>query len=186
MDVKIPSDLPSGDYLLRAEAIALHTAASSGGAQLYMSCYQLTVAGSGAASPPTVSFPGAYKASDPGILVNIHAKLSTYVAPGPSIYAGGSLRTPGGQCANCAATCTAGKGTVGTALAAQPSSAASLDGSSSAGSTGATGGSSGAAACAQAAFQQCGGNGYTGCTTCGAGLSCKAVSPPYYSQCQAA
>lgn len=38
MDVKIPSDIPAGDYLLRAETIALHTAASSGGAQFYMTC----------------------------------------------------------------------------------------------------------------------------------------------------
>lgn len=38
MDVKIPSDIPAGDYLLRAEVIALHTAGQSGGAQFYMSC----------------------------------------------------------------------------------------------------------------------------------------------------
>lgn len=38
LDVKIPTDLAPGDYLLRAEVIALHTASSSGGAQFYMSC----------------------------------------------------------------------------------------------------------------------------------------------------
>lgn len=38
MNVKIPSDIAAGDYLLRAEAIALHTAGSAGGAQFYMSC----------------------------------------------------------------------------------------------------------------------------------------------------
>jgi len=38
MNVKIPSDIPSGDYLLRAEAIALHVAGSLGGAQFYASC----------------------------------------------------------------------------------------------------------------------------------------------------
>lgn len=38
VDVKIPADLVAGDYLLRAEVVALHTAQSSGGAQLYMSC----------------------------------------------------------------------------------------------------------------------------------------------------
>lgn len=36
MDVPIPTDLADGDYLLRAEALALHTAGSSGGAQFYM------------------------------------------------------------------------------------------------------------------------------------------------------
>lgn len=35
----IPSKIPAGDYLIRAEAIALHAAAQAGGAQLYMSCF---------------------------------------------------------------------------------------------------------------------------------------------------
>jgi hypothetical protein len=36
---KLPSKIPAGDYLVRAEAIALHTAGQSGGAQFYMTCY---------------------------------------------------------------------------------------------------------------------------------------------------
>ena len=36
---KIPSKIPAGDYLIRAEAIALHSAGQSGGAQFYVSCY---------------------------------------------------------------------------------------------------------------------------------------------------
>ncbi|EMD90911.1 glycoside hydrolase family 61 protein, partial [Bipolaris maydis ATCC 48331] len=88
MDVKIPVDLAAGDYLLRAEAIALHTAGSLGGAQFYMTCYQITVTGGGSSVPSGVSFPGAYKASDPGILINIYQKLASYVAPGPAVVAG--------------------------------------------------------------------------------------------------
>jgi hypothetical protein len=38
MNVKIPKDIPAGDYLLRAEALALHVASSVGGAQFYMTC----------------------------------------------------------------------------------------------------------------------------------------------------
>jgi len=38
-EVNLPSDIPDGDYLLRAEAIALHAAGQEGGAQFYMSCY---------------------------------------------------------------------------------------------------------------------------------------------------
>jgi len=38
VDVKIPKDLAAGDYLLRAEVIALHTAGQANGAQFYMSC----------------------------------------------------------------------------------------------------------------------------------------------------
>lgn len=35
----VPSKIPAGDYLVRAEAIALHSASQVGGAQLYMTCY---------------------------------------------------------------------------------------------------------------------------------------------------
>lgn len=173
MDVKIPSDIPAGDYLLRAEVIALHTAGSSGGAQLYMTCFQLTVSGGGSAAPDTVKFPGAYKASDPGILVNIHAKLSTYVAPGPTVYSGGSTKTAGAGCAGCASTCKAGAAPATTLSQTQPTA-------------GAGGGSGGGGACAVAAYQQCGGQGWSGCTSCDSGYKCVSVSAPYYSQCQPA
>jgi cellulase len=59
---------------------------------------QLAVTGGGSASPPTVNFPGAYKATDPGIQVNIHAAMNTYVAPGPTVYAGGSTKSAGASC----------------------------------------------------------------------------------------
>jgi cellulase len=38
MDALIQANIPAGDYLLRAEAIALHVASSLDGAQFYMSC----------------------------------------------------------------------------------------------------------------------------------------------------
>jgi cellulase len=66
----IPSDIAPGDYLLRAETVALHAAGSANGAQYYMSCYQLRIEGSGSAKPAGVKFPGAYKATDPGLLIN--------------------------------------------------------------------------------------------------------------------
>lgn len=107
VDVVIPADIPAGDYLLRAEVIALHTAAGEGGAQFYMTCYQITVEGGGSAAPETVELPGAYAASDPGILVNIHAALDDYVAPGPSVYEGGTTKTAGSGCTGCEKSCTA-------------------------------------------------------------------------------
>lgn len=115
VNVPIPADIPAGDYLVRAEVIALHVASGAGGAQFYMSCYQITVSGGGSASPELVNFPGAYDASDPGILVNIHAPLETYIAPGPTVYAGGTTKSAGSDCEACEATCTAGT-TVATAL----------------------------------------------------------------------
>ncbi|KAG8743472.1 hypothetical protein FRC10_011944 [Ceratobasidium sp. 414] len=77
-----------GQYLLRAEVIALHVAGSVGGAQFYMSCYQLQVTGGGSASPATVKLPGAYTATDPGILFNLYGTYTTYTVPGPAVYSG--------------------------------------------------------------------------------------------------
>ena len=108
MNVKIPSDIPSGDYLLRAEALALHTAGQANGAQFYMTCYQISVEGGGNASPATVKFPGAYSSSDPGIKVNIHSTIDTYVAPGPAVYAGGTTKIAGSGCQACESTCKVG------------------------------------------------------------------------------
>ncbi|KAI1505914.1 glycosyl hydrolase family 61-domain-containing protein [Biscogniauxia marginata] len=121
LDVVVPADLAPGDYLLRAEALALHTAGGEGGAQFYVTCFQLTVTGSGsggAVAPEGVSFPGAYAAADPGILVDIHAPMTTYVAPGPTVYSGGSTKSAGAACAGCESTCAAGATTATLASAA--------------------------------------------------------------------
>ncbi|TFY77212.1 hypothetical protein EWM64_g6800 [Hericium alpestre] len=71
--LSLPTDLPSGDYLLRHEIIALHLAESVGGAEFYPNCIQMRVTGGGSSTKQpdnTVSFPGAYKANDPGIRIN--------------------------------------------------------------------------------------------------------------------
>ncbi|KAH6615644.1 glycoside hydrolase family 61 protein [Chaetomium sp. MPI-SDFR-AT-0129] len=84
--IEIPACIPEGQYLLRAEMIALHAAGSTAGAQLYMECAQINVVGgSGSVPSDTVSFPGAYSATDPGILINIYSMTpsSTYEIPGP-------------------------------------------------------------------------------------------------------
>jgi len=85
----VPKSLPAGDYLLRVEHIALHQASTSGGAQFYISCAQVKVTGGGSGSPsPLVAFPGVYKASDPGIKVNIWSATGTYTPPGPAVWQG--------------------------------------------------------------------------------------------------
>lgn len=117
-EVTLPANLAEGDYLVRAEAVALHTAGQPGGAQFYMSCFvswalsfsfsfyfasastllpvffanwhaqQLHVTGGSGATPSGVSFPGAYSANDPGILINIWTDdLSNYQIPGPAVVA---------------------------------------------------------------------------------------------------
>ncbi|KAI9690663.1 MAG: hypothetical protein M1820_009923 [Bogoriella megaspora] len=83
----VPKDLAPGDYLVRAEVIALHVASSEGGAQFYVSCYQVAVTGSGSTTPTSTYdalFPGAYHADDPGILINIYNSISSYTIPGPT------------------------------------------------------------------------------------------------------
>ncbi|KAF2205694.1 hypothetical protein GQ43DRAFT_361777 [Delitschia confertaspora ATCC 74209] len=174
MDVKIPAGLAPGDYLLRAEAIALHSASGAGGAQFYLTCYQLTVTGSGSTSPAGVAFPGAYKAADPGIQINIYQQLSTYVAPGPSVIAGGTIAQAG----------KAGSAVTATGGAAQPAPT-TLKTSAAAPTAPATtpAPGNGGSCTAVAKYGQCGGTGFTGCTTCASGTTCNVVSP-YYHQCQ--
>lgn len=94
LDFTIPKDLAAGDYLLRAEAIALHAAGPAGGAQHYVTCYQLTVTGSGTLAPKGVTFPEAYSKTGPGLGFSIHANLDSYPAPGPKLIAGGTTATP--------------------------------------------------------------------------------------------
>ncbi|KAI9665814.1 MAG: hypothetical protein M1821_003748 [Bathelium mastoideum] len=84
----LPSTLPNGDYLLRIEHIALHGAETEGGAQFYLACGQLTVTNGGNGSPsPKVAIPGVYKATDPGILINLYYPTPTnYTMPGPAVW----------------------------------------------------------------------------------------------------
>lgn len=88
----IPSCLAPGQYLMRVEIIALHSAYSRNGAQFYSSCLQLNVGGSGSSTPsPAVSFP-FYGQGDPGIQTNIYGAAGAadnngqpYAAPGPAV-----------------------------------------------------------------------------------------------------
>lgn len=76
LSFKIPAATPSGDYLTRIEHIGLHAASQTNGAQFYLSCGQITVTNGGTGSPaPLVAFPGAYKATDPGVLIQIYYPL---------------------------------------------------------------------------------------------------------------
>ncbi|KAH5670374.1 hypothetical protein HBI21_187020 [Parastagonospora nodorum] len=87
-DIKIPSCIAPGKYLMRNEHIAIHNAGTKGGAQFYLSCAQLEVTGGGSTAPKNlVAFPGAYSATDPGILININYPIPTsYKNPGPDTF----------------------------------------------------------------------------------------------------
>ncbi|KAI0697879.1 glycoside hydrolase family 61 protein G [Cytidiella melzeri] len=81
----IPSCIPAGQYLVRAEAISLINAETYPGAQFFMSCAQIEVTGGGHTQPATVSFPGAYTSSSPGIITDIYSD-ATYTPPGPAVF----------------------------------------------------------------------------------------------------
>ncbi|KAK7973623.1 Protein VTS1 [Apiospora arundinis] len=85
----VPRCLAEGDYLYRIEHVALHGASQPGGAQFYISCAQVHVTGGSGGKTPSnlVSFPGAYKASDPGLAVNIYNTGGRpYQPAGPSVF----------------------------------------------------------------------------------------------------
>ncbi|KAK6543460.1 hypothetical protein TWF694_000206 [Orbilia ellipsospora] len=161
----LPTCLAPGDYLARVEIIALHSAYSSGGDQFYISCAQLRVTSGGSWTGSNfLSFPGSYSQSDPGILINIYGTSGQpdnggkpYTAPG------GAVQTcpSGGQQTTMATTTRAV--TTGAGTTARTTTTA--------------GGSSGGAPL----YGQCGGQGWTGPTTCASG-TCK-VNNAYYSQC---
>ncbi|KAJ4350979.1 hypothetical protein N0V95_004263 [Ascochyta clinopodiicola] len=82
----VPKNIAAGDYLVRAEILALH--AGAGNPQPYVSCFQVKVTGGGSANPAGVSFPGAYKITDPIFSKAIYDSSFKYVSPGPAVYSG--------------------------------------------------------------------------------------------------
>lgn len=86
--VTIPSDIATGNYVLRHEIIALHAASSTNGAQSYPQCVNLAIKGTGTTKPAGVPATSFYTPTDPGILFSIYGTLSTYTIPGPALYSG--------------------------------------------------------------------------------------------------
>jgi len=80
--LRIPSSIPTGKYVLRHELLALHGAQKKGNAQFYPICANLEVQGNEGAKlgGEGVKFPGAYSSSDPGVDINIHKGVKSYVS----------------------------------------------------------------------------------------------------------
>lgn len=86
-EFKLPTGLPTGEYLLRSEMLALHGAQTVDGAQFYIGCAQLKITGTGrkGACGPEIKLPGAYNAKDDNIYIpNFYNGFdaTTYSAPG--------------------------------------------------------------------------------------------------------
>jgi hypothetical protein len=86
--IQLPSDIKPGSYVLRTELIALHgnmkdlkQQALKGQIQIYLHCFNLDIVGSGTATPEGVTFPGAYKATDPSLTFKPYM---TYGVPDPA------------------------------------------------------------------------------------------------------
>jgi len=79
--VQIPSDLKAGDYIIRHEIVALHYAVrENAGPEFLISCANVKILGDGTAEPKdTVRFPGAYKADNPSLKVNVYYNENRYV-----------------------------------------------------------------------------------------------------------
>ncbi|KZT41821.1 hypothetical protein SISSUDRAFT_1126182 [Sistotremastrum suecicum HHB10207 ss-3] len=181
----IPSCIPSGNYFLRAEIIALHPASTYPGAQFYMECAQINVVGGGSVSPPTVSFPGAYHGSDPGITIDIYyPPVTNYTVPGPAVFtcpgSGGSSTSSSSSSTTSTTTSSSTKSTTTSTTSTTSTTTSSTTKSTSSTTTSTT--TSSASGATQTKYGQCGGQGYTGPTVCASGSTCKSSSP-YYSQC---
>lgn len=168
---QIPSCIPSGDYLLRIQSLGIHNPYPAGTPQFYISCAQVTVTGGGSGNPgPTVSIPGAFKDTDPGYTVNIYTNFHNYTVPGPAVFScnGGGSNPATSQAPSTPTTTKAPATTLVTSTKAAPATTTTSSGSSG--------------GCSVAKWGQCGGSGFTGCTTCAAGSTCSKIND-YYSQC---
>jgi hypothetical protein len=79
----VPKNIAAGNYLVRAEALALH--AGAGNPQPYVSCFQVKVTGGGSANPAGVSFPGGYKITYVQLATYLRMKLLTSVVTRSSL-----------------------------------------------------------------------------------------------------
>jgi len=78
-NITIPWDIKPGTYLLRHELLALHFAnggipIGTPGPQFYLMCAAVDIEGPGAVEPAGVTFPGAYKKDDPGLIFKLYPK----------------------------------------------------------------------------------------------------------------
>ncbi|KAF9701396.1 hypothetical protein EKO04_000312 [Ascochyta lentis] len=96
--VTVPTSIAPGQYVLRHEIIALHSAGQENGAQNYPKCFNLEVTGSGTETPAGTAADKLYTPTDPGIEVSIYSgDLSGYKIPGPALFSGASSGSGSGN-----------------------------------------------------------------------------------------
>lgn len=205
----MPSCVAPGQYLMRVELLALHSASSEGQAQFYQSCAQIKVTGSGSYSPASsaqIAFPGGYSATDAGILANIYdtSIYTSYKAPGPAVISCGAGSAPASSAVASSVAASSKPASsaapvvsstkVATSAAPAPTTSAVKTSAAPVTTTKApttlstivktaepvTSAASSSGSVAK--YGQCGGKGFTGATACASGSTCK-VQNDWYSQC---
>lgn len=196
--VQIPASIAPGNYVLRHEIIALHSAGSVNGAQNYPQCFNLAISGTGSLQPSGTLGTALYQESDPGILYNLYTTVEDYTMPGPTLYSGfsssvaqsysaatvtSSAIVPGGSSATTTSSVKSTSVTTTTSSASRTSSTATASSTSTltTSTTSRASTTTAAATGGQTLYGQCGGSGWTGATSCASG-TCTTLNP-YYAQC---
>ncbi|KAH8174969.1 glycosyl hydrolase family 61 domain-containing protein [Sarocladium implicatum] len=100
IDFTVPDSMPEGEYLVRAEHIALH-GAHDGKAEFYYACAQVKVEGTSGTEllGDKVKIPGVYSVGDEATNFSVWGRSTSYpVFPGPDVAPGGTVRgTPDGS-----------------------------------------------------------------------------------------
>ncbi|EOA90805.1 hypothetical protein ACJQWK_11561 [Exserohilum turcicum] len=190
---KLPTVLAAGEYLLRSEMLALHSAQTKDGAQFYIGCMQLKIKGTGSkgACTPQIELPGAYKADDKNIYIpNFYNGFDAtdYKAPGGPLAtcggAGGAAPPASNTTAplpSLAPARPASNSTVPSATPIVPTTFATLV-LPSAGITPPVGAVPTGSAGAAKLYEQCGGQNFNGPTTCESPAKCVKQND-FYFQC---
>ncbi|KAK4505522.1 hypothetical protein PRZ48_003485 [Zasmidium cellare] len=124
--VTIPTGIAPGNYVLRHEIIALHSAGQADGAQNYPQCVNLEITGTGTDSPSGAVATSFYKEDDPGILINIYTALDSYTIPGPALYSGAASGSESAPAKTGSATSAVAASTTAAASASATASYGSL------------------------------------------------------------
>ncbi|KAF2805266.1 uncharacterized protein BDZ99DRAFT_480659 [Mytilinidion resinicola] len=133
--LKIPSGITTGNYVLRHEIIALHSAGTEDGAQNYPACINLAITGSGTDAPAGVAGTRLYKEDDAGILVNIYQTLASYALPGPTLYSGAESISQTAAASSLTSSAVATPSTAGTPSVSTSATAAAAEATTSASSS---------------------------------------------------
>lgn len=106
LSIRIPTNVPTGNYLVRPELLALQNVVDENNPQFFVGCAQVAIKGSstGKLDVPadySVSIPGHVKAGEPSVSFHIYQPKFPYPIPGPKVWntetTGTSVKLPSGD-----------------------------------------------------------------------------------------